>query len=189
MVLRGFIPVDRKNASGRIAAVEQAVESMKAGNSFMAFRKAHAARTAVFRLLRRACCYGHQGRRAHRPRLRPQRAEKSCPRESLAFIPARPHHIHDPISAADYALEQRKELIQVTRQAIMKGLDPEEWPLEETEAAGGKAAGGRVGKPCYVPVLPNPRTSRAVEVTKSTSVNSTSGAGNPQLAMRSPGFI
>ena len=37
MIYRGFIPVDRKNRERAIAAVEQAVESMKAGNSFLAF--------------------------------------------------------------------------------------------------------------------------------------------------------
>jgi len=42
--------------------------------------------------------------------------------------------IHDPIPASDYTLEQRKELIEATRQAIIAGLAPEEWPAEETKA-------------------------------------------------------
>src|ERR1035438_1142428 len=37
MIYRGFIPVDRKNREKAIAAVERAVASLKAGNSFLAF--------------------------------------------------------------------------------------------------------------------------------------------------------
>ncbi len=56
------------------------------------------------------------------------------PKGKFAIHPGRVRiTIHDPISAADYTLERRKELIEVTRQAILKGLGPDEQPLEVPE--------------------------------------------------------
>jgi 1-acyl-sn-glycerol-3-phosphate acyltransferase len=64
-------------------------------------------------------------------------ARKIMPKGTFAIHPGRVRiTIQDPISAADFTLEQRRELIQVTREAILKGLAPEEWPLEAAVAAG-----------------------------------------------------
>ena len=59
-------------------------------------------------------------------------ARKIMPKGQFAIHPGLVRiTIHDPICAADYTVERRRELIQVTRQAILKGLDPEEWPREK----------------------------------------------------------
>ena len=61
-------------------------------------------------------------------------ARKIMPKGQFAIHPGRVRiTIQDPISAENYTLEERRELITVTRQAILKGLDPEEWPREEAE--------------------------------------------------------
>jgi 1-acyl-sn-glycerol-3-phosphate acyltransferase len=46
--------------------------------------------------------------------------------------------IHDPIPAENYVLEGRRQLMDRTRQAILKGLDPEEWPVTEPETVAEK---------------------------------------------------
>jgi 1-acyl-sn-glycerol-3-phosphate acyltransferase len=61
-------------------------------------------------------------------------ARKVMPKRHFAIHPGTVRiTLQDPISAADYSLEQRQELINVTREAILKGLDPEERPLPEAE--------------------------------------------------------
>jgi hypothetical protein len=56
------------------------------------------------------------------------------PKGTFAIHPGRVRiTIHDPISAADYTLERRKDLIEVTRRAILKGLDPDEQPIAVPE--------------------------------------------------------
>jgi hypothetical protein len=61
------------------------------------------------------------------------------PKGRLAIHPGRVRiTIHDPISAENYALEERRKLIDLTRQAILKGLEPDEWPAGEEEPAAKK---------------------------------------------------
>jgi 1-acyl-sn-glycerol-3-phosphate acyltransferase len=70
-------------------------------------------------------------------------ARKVMPKGHFAIHPGKVRiTIHDPISAADYSLEQRRELIDVTRQSILKGLEPEEWPLAVPEGVAEKAVDG-----------------------------------------------
>jgi 1-acyl-sn-glycerol-3-phosphate acyltransferase len=134
MVLRGFIPVDRKNRDRAIAAVEQAVESMKAGNSFMAFPEGTRSADGRLQIFKKGLFVMAIKAGALIVPISVSGARKIMPKGKFAIHPGRVRiTIHDPISAAGYAIEQRKELIEVTRQAILKGLDPEERPLEATE--------------------------------------------------------
>ena len=134
MVLRGFIPVDRKNRERAIAAVEQAVESMKAGNSFMAFPEGTRSPDGRLQTFKKGLFVMAIKAGALIVPISVSGARKIMPKGQFAIHPGVVRiTIHDPISAAAYALEQRKELIQVTRQAIVNGLAPEEWPLEEPE--------------------------------------------------------
>ncbi len=83
MVYRGFIPVDRKNREKAIAAVESAVDSMKAGNSFWLSRKARAAPTAASRPLRKACSSWPSKPARSSFRFRCRALVRSCPKASL----------------------------------------------------------------------------------------------------------
>jgi 1-acyl-sn-glycerol-3-phosphate acyltransferase len=136
MTYRGFIPVDRRNRERAIEAVERAAASMKAGNSFMAFP---------------------EGTRSPDGRLQPFKkglfilaikagvlivpisisgANKIMPKGQFVIRPGRVRiTIHEPISAENYTLDQRQALAGRTRQAILKGLEREEWPLEEKSSA------------------------------------------------------
>jgi 1-acyl-sn-glycerol-3-phosphate acyltransferase len=134
MVLRGFIPVDRKNRERAIAAVEQAVESMKAGNSFMAFPEGTRSPDGRLQTFKKGLFVMAIKAGALIVPISVSGARKIMRKGEFRIRPGRVRiTIHDPISAAGYALEQRKELIEVTRQAIISGLAPEEWPREETK--------------------------------------------------------
>lgn len=135
MVLRGFIPVDRKNRERAIAAVEQAVESMKAGNSFMAFPEGTRSPDGRLQTFKKGLFVMAIKAGALIVPVSVSGARKIMPKGEFGIHPGRVRiTLHDPISAADYGLELRKELIEATRQAIMQGLEPEELPLEEKAA-------------------------------------------------------
>jgi 1-acyl-sn-glycerol-3-phosphate acyltransferase len=139
MVLRGFIPVDRKNRERAIAAVDQAVESMKRGNSFMAFPEGTRSPDGRLQTFKKGLFVMAIKAGALIVPVSVSGARKVMPKGTFAIHPGRVRiTIQDPISAADYTLEQRRDLIQVTRQAILKGLDPEEWPREQAETAAEK---------------------------------------------------
>jgi 1-acyl-sn-glycerol-3-phosphate acyltransferase len=66
-------------------------------------------------------------------------ARKIMPKGQFVIRPGRVRiTIHDPISAGNYTLEERRELIERTRQAILMGLDPDEWPVGKAETVAEK---------------------------------------------------
>jgi 1-acyl-sn-glycerol-3-phosphate acyltransferase len=136
MIYRGFIPIDRKNRERAIAAVEQAVESMKKGSSFLAFPEGTRSPDGRLQAFKKGLFLMAIKAGALIVPVSVSGARKIMPKGRFAIHPGLVRiTIQDPISAADYTLEQRRELIQVTRQAILKGLDPEEWPREGPAAA------------------------------------------------------
>ncbi len=135
MTLRGFIPVDRKNREKAIASVERAVDSMKAGNSFLAFPEGTRSPDGRLQAFKKGLFVMAIKAGALIVPISVSGARKIMPKGRFAIHPGRVRiTIQDPISAADFTLEQRRDLITVTHEAIRKGLDPEEWPREEAEA-------------------------------------------------------
>lgn len=132
MRLRGFIPVDRKNRERGIQAVEKAVESLKAGHSFLAYP---------------------EGTRSPDGRLQPFKKgvfmmaiQAGAPIVPISIsgsnkimrkgeITMRPGTVritfHDPIPTRGCTLEDRGRIMEAVRKGILAGLTPEEWPIEE----------------------------------------------------------
>jgi len=136
MVLRGFIPVDRKKHERAIAAVERAVASVKAGNSFVAYPEGTRSPDGRLQTFKKGVFLLAIKSEALIVPISVSGARKIMPKGQFVIRPGRVRiTIHDPISARNYTLEQQRELIQLTRQAILKGLDPEEWPVGKTETA------------------------------------------------------
>ena len=142
MVLRGFIPVDRKNRERAIAAVERAVQAMKDGNSFLAFPEGTRSRDGRLQSFKKGLFVMAIKAGALIVPVSVSGARKIMPKGKFAIYPGKVRiTIQDPIPAANYPLEQRRELIERTRQAILKGLDPEEWPLAELPEEAGAGEG------------------------------------------------
>jgi 1-acyl-sn-glycerol-3-phosphate acyltransferase len=134
MVYRGFIPVDRKNREKAIAAVERAVDSMKAGNSFLAFPEGTRSPDGRLQAFKKGLFVMAIKAGALIVPISASGARKIMVKGQFVIHPGRVRiTIHDPIPAENYTLEQRRELIQRTREAILSGLEPEEWPVEEAE--------------------------------------------------------
>jgi 1-acyl-sn-glycerol-3-phosphate acyltransferase len=140
MVYRGFIPVDRKNREKAIAAVESAVDSMKAGNSFLAFPEGTRSPDGRLQTFKKGLFVMAIKAGALIVPVSASGARKIMPKGQFAIHPGRVRiTIHDPIPAANYTMEQRRELIQRTRESILKGLDPDEWPVGEAETVAEKS--------------------------------------------------
>jgi 1-acyl-sn-glycerol-3-phosphate acyltransferase len=136
---RGFIPVDRKNRERALAAVQQAVESIKRGNSFLAFPEGTRSPDGRLQTFKKGLFVMAIKAGALIVPVSVSGARKIMPKGRFAIHPGVVRiTIHDPIPAADYTVERRRELIRVTRQAILKGLDPEEWPREGPAAVAAK---------------------------------------------------
>jgi len=132
MVLRGFIPINRKDRERALAAMEQAVESMKAGNSFLAFPEGTRSPDGRLQTFKKGLFVIAIKAGAFIVPISASGARKVMPKGKFAIHPGVVRiTIHEPICAGNYTVENRRELIDVTRQAILQGLEPDEWPLME----------------------------------------------------------
>ena len=124
-----FIPLERQNRERAIAAVEQAVDALKAGHSFLAFP---------------------EGTRSPDGRLQPFKkgvfvmaikagvpivpvsisgATAIMPKGKFAIRPGRVRiTVHEPIATAGLSLDDRERLSHITRQSVLSGLAAEERP-------------------------------------------------------------
>jgi 1-acyl-sn-glycerol-3-phosphate acyltransferase len=134
MIYRGFIPVDRKNREKAMHAVDQAVESLKAGKSFLAFPEGTRSPDGRLQPFKKGLFVMAIRAGALVVPISVSGARKIMPKGKFAIHPGSVRiTIHDPIAADNFTLAQRAKLAAATRQAILKGLDPEEWPAEDAK--------------------------------------------------------
>ena len=132
MTARGFISVDRKNREKAIAAVERAVESLKAGNSFLAYPEGTRSPDGRLQAFKKGLFVMAIKAGALIVPMSVSGASKIMHKGHFVIHPGTVRiTFHDPICAGNYTLDDRQKLIEVTRQAILKGLEPEEWPARE----------------------------------------------------------
>ena len=137
MLARGFIPVDRQNRERALAAVDRAVASMKAGNSFMAFPEGTRSPDGRLQRFKKGIFILAIKAGALVVPISLSGASKIMAKGRFVIRPGTVRlTIHPPIPAENYTLEQRQELIERTRQAIISGLEPQEWPAEAEEGVG-----------------------------------------------------
>jgi 1-acyl-sn-glycerol-3-phosphate acyltransferase len=129
MRLRGFIPIDRKNRERAIAAVEEAVEALKAGYSFLAFPEGTRSPDGRLQIFKKGLFVVAIKAGAPIVPVSASGARKVMPKGKFAIYPGRVRiTIHDPIPTAGLEVNDRQKVIDLTRQAIISGLEPEEWP-------------------------------------------------------------
>ena len=136
MIARGFIPVDRRNRERAIASVERAVASLKAGNSFVAFPEGTRSPDGRLQAFKKGLFVMAIKAGALIVPISISGAAKIMPKGKFVIRPGRVRlTIHPPIPTEMFTLEQRQELMDLTRQAILQGLAPEEWPANEKVGA------------------------------------------------------
>ncbi len=133
MLARGFIPVDRRNRERAIEAVEQAVERLKAGQSFLAFPEGTRSRDGRLQLLKKGVFVMAMKAGVPLVPVSISGSRKIMPKGKFIIRPGCVRiTIHDPIPTAGCSTGDRQVLMERVRQAILSGLDMEEWPLVDT---------------------------------------------------------
>ena len=133
----GFIPVDRKNRERAIEAVQEAVESLKGGRSFVVFPEGTRSRDGRLQPFKKGVFVMAIKAEAPIMPVSISGGSKIMPKGTFAVRPG-PVRItfHDPIPTKGFALDERDVLMAAVRRAIVAGLTKEEWPLELSSGPG-----------------------------------------------------
>jgi 1-acyl-sn-glycerol-3-phosphate acyltransferase len=131
MVLRGFIPVDRKNRGRAIQAVDEAVKSLKAGRSFLAYPEGTRSRDGRLQPFKRGVFAMAVQAGAPIVPISVSGSIKIMRKGDWAMHPGVVRiTIHDPVPTEGLGSEDREMLMEKVRQAILSGLAEDEWPIE-----------------------------------------------------------
>jgi len=150
MKLAGFIAVDRKNRERAIHAVNEAVEALKAGHSFVIYPEG--TRSPDGRLLpfkRGAFVLAIKAQAPIVPMSVSGASRIMRKGESVIHPGTVRITFHAPIGTEGYSVEDRGLILKRVRQAMLTGLSEEEQPLDGAAAAvqpsgmHGIASGGR----------------------------------------------
>lgn len=136
MLARGFIPVDRKDREQAIAAVEQSVAQLKAGKSFLVFPEGTRSPDGRLQPLKKGVFILAIKAGAPIVPISISGSSKIMPKGKFVIHPGRVRiTMHDPIPTAGRTLDERDLIMAQVRQALLSGLEKEEWPLEELALA------------------------------------------------------
>ena len=132
MVVRGFIPVDRRNREQALEAVEKGVQALKAGKSFLVYPEG--TRSPDGRLQRFKKGVFVMAIKAGAPivPISVSGSNKIMPKGKFVMRPGGVRiTFHEPVATQGSAIEDRQLIIDRVRQAILAGLEKDEWPLEQ----------------------------------------------------------
>ncbi len=132
MMARGFIPVDRRNREQALVAVEKGVHALKAGKSFLVYPEG--TRSPDGRLQRFKKGVFVMAIKAGAPivPISVSGSNKIMPKGEFVMRPGRVRiTFHEPVPTEGFAVEDRQIIIDRVRQAILAGLEKDEWPLEQ----------------------------------------------------------
>lgn len=133
MLARGFIPVDRKNREFAIAAVEQAVHSLKAGHCFLVFPEGTRSPDGRLQPFKKGVFVMALKASAPIVPVSLSGSNKIMPKGQFVMRPGRVRlTVHDPVYTDGQRVEDRPAVMERVRRAILSGLAKEEWPSEGT---------------------------------------------------------
>jgi 1-acyl-sn-glycerol-3-phosphate acyltransferase len=132
MRMRGFIPVDRTNRERAFAAVDRAVASLKAGHSFLAFPEGTRSRTGRLQPFKKGVFVMAIKAGVPIVPISVSGAKKIMRRGDFRIHPGPVRiTIHDPVTTSGHSIVDRSTVAEQVRRAIVSGLLPEEYPLEQ----------------------------------------------------------
>ena len=132
MVACGFIPVDRRNREQALEAVEKGVQALKAGKSFLVYPEG--TRSPDGRLQRFKKGVFVMAIKAGAPivPISVSGSNKIMPKGKFVMRPGGVRiTFHQPVATEGSAMEDRPLIMDRVRQAILAGLEKDEWPVEQ----------------------------------------------------------
>lgn len=131
MKRRGFISVDRGNHERAIQAVHRAVESLRAGNSFLVYPEGTRSPDGRLQPFKKGAFMMAIQAGAPIVPVSISGAAKIIPKGSFTVRPGCVRiTFHDPVLTKDGARSDREAIMATVQRAIVAGLAPEEWPTD-----------------------------------------------------------
>jgi 1-acyl-sn-glycerol-3-phosphate acyltransferase len=132
MLARGFIPVERRNREQAFEAVEKGVDALKAGKSFLVYPEGTRSPDGRLQSFKKGVFVMAINAGAPIVPVSISGSNKIMPKGKFIIRPGRVRiTFHDPVPTEGFTIEDRQLLIGRVRQAILAGLEKDEWPVEE----------------------------------------------------------
>ncbi len=132
MVVRGFIPVDRRNREQALEAVEKGVQALKAGKSFLVYPEGTRSPDGRLQRFKKGVFVMAIKGSAPIVPISVSGSNKIMPKGKFVIRPGCVRiTFHEPVATEGSAIEDRQLIIDRVRQAILAGLERDEWPLEQ----------------------------------------------------------
>lgn len=132
MVLRGFVPLDRKNRERAIQAVEEAAIGLRAGHSFLAFPEGTRSTDGKLQPFKKGVFVMAIKGEAPIVPISISGSRRIMRKGEWAMHPGRVRiTFHDSVPTVGCTIADRPQIMERVRQAILSGLTKEEWPKEE----------------------------------------------------------
>jgi len=128
----GFIRVDRRNREQALDAVDRGVLAMKAGHSFLVYPEGTRSPDGRLQQFKKGVFV--MALKAHAPivPISVSGSNKIMPKGKFVMRPGRIRiTFHESISTEGLTIDDREVMIERVREAILAGLDKDEWPREE----------------------------------------------------------
>ncbi len=135
MLLRGFVPVDRRARNKAIEAVEAAVKLLKAGHSFLVFPEGTRSRDGRLQPFKKGVFVMALEAGSPVVPISISGSRKVMPKGTFRITPGTIRiTFHDSIPTEGHPVEDRDWLREAVREAMLRGLSSDEWPLETLAA-------------------------------------------------------
>jgi len=132
MKMRKFVVVDRRNREQAMAAVEEAVRTLKTGQPFLVFPEGTRSPDGRLQPLKKGVFIMAIKAGAPIVPISISGSSRIMRKGEFVMHPGRVRiTIHDPIPTAGRTLDDRGLVIEQVRQALLAGLDKDEWPRED----------------------------------------------------------
>jgi 1-acyl-sn-glycerol-3-phosphate acyltransferase len=131
MRARGFIPVDRRNREQAREAVEKGVLALKAGKSFLVYPEGTRSPDGRLQSFKKGVFVMAIKAGVPIVPISVSGGNKIMPKGKFVIRPGAVRiTLHHPVATKGLAIEDREEVIDSVRQAILTGLEQDEWPKE-----------------------------------------------------------
>jgi 1-acyl-sn-glycerol-3-phosphate acyltransferase len=129
MVACGFIPVDRRNREQALGAVEKGVQALKAGRSFLVYPEGTRSPDGRLQPFKKGVFVMAIKAGAPIVPISVSGSNKIMPKGKFVIRPGRVRiTFHEPVATEGLAMEDRQAIIERVRQAVLAGLEKDEWP-------------------------------------------------------------
>jgi 1-acyl-sn-glycerol-3-phosphate acyltransferase len=129
MLARGFIPVDRRNRGQALEAVEKGVRALKAGKSFLVYPEGTRSPDGRLQSFKKGVFVMALKAGAPIVPISVSGSNKIMPKGKFVMRPGGVRiTFHESVATEGLAIQDRQVIMDRVRQAILAGLEKDEWP-------------------------------------------------------------